>query len=129
MVLIGRMQNGGGRHGPERLRVHDLALQFAERLEDLLSGARCTASLRDQMARAAESALLNIAEGSAHSSPGKKAYHYELAHGSMAECVAGLLILRRRDPRIDVQPVRRNADMICVMLRSLVRRFRDPTLP
>jgi four helix bundle protein len=113
------------RHGPERLRVHDLALQFEERLEELLSRARCSASLKEQLLRAAESAILNIAEGSGHTSRGRKVYHYQVAHGSIAECIAGLLIIRRRNPRLDIQPVRRIADMICVMLRSLVRRFQD----
>ena len=114
------------RHGPERLRVHDLALRFAERLEDLLSRVRCTASLRDQLMRAAESAVLNIAEGSGHTSAGRKVYHYQVAHGSIAECIAGLLIIRRRNPDVDVQSVRRIGDMVCVMLRSLVRRFQEP---
>ncbi|MGH7445996.1 MAG: four helix bundle protein, partial [Longimicrobiales bacterium] len=82
------MENGGGTHGPERLRVYQLALQLGDQVDALLREARCTHSQANQLGRAADSTALNIAEGCAHFSPGRKIYFYQTAHGSAAECIA-----------------------------------------
>ena len=112
-------------YGPEGLRVYELALSFAAKMDDLLAVARCSASLRDQLERAAESAVLNIAEGAGHVSPGRKAYHYQLAHGSFAECSGGLPLLQRRNPNLnlEIRSARRTSDMACKMLTPLIRRY------
>jgi|SRR5690606_25578173 len=113
------------RYGPEGLRVYDLALQFAARLDELLSEARCSASLRDQLTRAAESVVLNIAEGAGHVMPGRKAYHYGIARASVNECIGGLPILQLRNPGINFIPLRRMGDMQCTMLTALIRRYQS----
>ena len=107
--------------GPERLRVYHLALAFARQVDALLRRLRLRSSLADQLTRAAESIILNIAEGAAHFSPGKKRYHYRLAHGSASECIGALTRLRDRYPGLDVRTLRRTADMICVMLMPLMK--------
>jgi four helix bundle protein len=107
-------------HGPERLRVYGLALSLAGQVESLLSEARCSTSLADQLQRAADSVVLNIAEGSAHFSPGRKLYHYQTAHGSAAECVAALTRLRAQNPNLNIFRARTTADMISGMLVGLI---------
>jgi four helix bundle protein len=107
-------------HGPERLRVYGLALSLAEQVESLLCNARCTGSLADQLQRAADSVVLNIAEGSAHFSPGRKLYHYQTAHGSSAECVAALMRLRTQNPELNVFRARATGEMVSGMLVGLI---------
>jgi four helix bundle protein len=78
-------------------------------------------SLADQLTRAGESVVLNIAEGAAHFSPGRKSYHYGIAHGSAAECVAALSRIHRRNPTPAVENARRAANMVGVMLHALIQ--------
>jgi four helix bundle protein len=108
-------------HGPERLRVYHLALELAEVIDTVLRNARCTQSLADQARRTADSIVLNIAEGSALFSPGRKLYHYETALGSAGECIAALSRLRRRNPGLDLNRPRRMAELISAMLVALIR--------
>ena len=100
--------------------MYHLALAFARQVDALLRRLRLRSSLADQLTRAAES-ILDIAEGAAHFSPGKKRYHYRLADGSASECIGALTRLRDRYPGIDVRALRRTADMICVMLMPLMK--------
>jgi four helix bundle protein len=80
--------------------------------------------MSDQLTRAAESIVLNIAEGAAHLSTGKKRYHYQIAYASAHECIAAVTRLHDRYPTLDVRRIRRSADMICVMLMPLIKE--DP---
>ncbi|CAN5742022.1 hypothetical protein BH23GEM9_BH23GEM9_10810 [soil metagenome] len=107
-------------HGAERLRVYGRALEFAEYVDRLLRSQYCDRSLADQLLRAADSIVLNIAEGAAHYQAGKKLNHYRSAHGSAAECRAALTLLHRRHPRIFVEPGLRKTDMISMMLMALI---------
>jgi four helix bundle protein len=95
-------------------------MELAEVLEELLRKASCTLSLADQGRRTADSIVLNIAEGSALFSPGRKIYHYETALGSAAECIGVLARLRRRNPHLDLTRARRLAELISAMLVSLI---------
>jgi four helix bundle protein len=110
----------GKRHGPDGLRVYRLALSFAEQVSALVAGARCSRSLAEQLERAAESVVLNIAEGAAHFTPGMKLNHYRIAHASAGECLGGLDLLRRRDRTLNTFPARRNAEVISVLLTALI---------
>lgn len=114
------MENGK-EFGPERLRVYHLALAFARNVERVLFRCRCHPSLRDQLRRAAQSVILNIAEGSGHYSGRKKAWHYHIAYGSVAECIGGLTRLAEQNPHRNLRFLRRDADMINVMLLALIR--------
>jgi four helix bundle protein len=110
----------GKRHGPDGLRVYQLALRLVEQVTGLVAGARCSRSLADQLERASESVVLNIAEGAAHYTPGMKLNHYRIAHASAGECLGGLDLLRRRDRRVNTSPARRNAEVISVLLTALI---------
>ena len=79
----------------ERLEAYHLAVEF-HRAVVPLARARGLASLRDQMMRAAESVVLNIAEGAGRTSRGDKRRFYEIALGSIVECAGVLELLRNR---------------------------------
>jgi four helix bundle protein len=120
------MQSYNGRlHGPERLRVYHLALAFARKVDSALREVRCRSSLSNQLIRAVESIILNIAEGAGHFSPGLKRHHYQIAHASADECIAALTRMAGLYPRLDLRYLRRDADMICVMLNALIHRLND----
>jgi four helix bundle protein len=108
---------------PKRLRVYDIALHLADQVHEVFRRAQCPISLIDQAQRAADSIVLNIAEGSAHRSPGQKARHYQIAHASAGECMACLDLLQRRDPRAFVSPARRNAQIVSRMLHALINEW------
>ena len=115
----------GRLHGPERLRVYHLALAFARQVDRALGEVGCRSALCIQLVRPAESIILNIAEGAAHFSPGRKRYYYQIAHGSAGECIAGLTRLAGLYPALDLRYLRRDADMICVMLTALIQRLNE----
>jgi four helix bundle protein len=79
----------------ERLDVYRAALEFLPLALSLVprQGERY---LLDQLERAAQSIVLNIAEGAGRHSAGDKRHHYEIAKGSATECAAILDILRAR---------------------------------
>ena len=79
----------------ETLDVYHLALEFHRALRPL-ARQRGFANLRDQMTRAAESIVLNIAEGAGRTSRDDKRRFYEIAMGSTIECAAVLDCLRNR---------------------------------
>jgi four helix bundle protein len=118
-------------HGPDRLRVHRLAVDLEEQVHALLKDAQCSAALAAQLRRAAESLVLNIAEGSAHFAAGRRLYHYQTAHASAAECVAAITRLRPRNPQLNIFRARATAEMVSAMLVGLVHsqqnRVRPPT--
>jgi four helix bundle protein len=115
------VDDSANRHGPERLRVYHLALELCDQVEALLRVARCSVSRADQARRSSESVVLNIAEGSAHFSPGKKIYHYQIALGEAAECIAAMSLMRRRNPHIDIRLPRQTAELVSAMLVALIR--------
>jgi four helix bundle protein len=79
----------------ERLDVYRAALEFLPLSLSLIprQGERY---LLDQLERAAQSIILNIAEGGGRHSAADKRRHYEMAKGSATECAAILDILRAR---------------------------------
>ena len=80
----------------ERLDAYRLALDFHRSLVPLARGPQLSA-LRDQMLRAAESIVLNIAEGAGRTSPPDKRRFYSMARGSAMETAACLDLLRNRN--------------------------------
>jgi four helix bundle protein len=108
---------------PRRLRVYGLALRLADQVRGILKRAHCSHSLADQAARTTESIVLNIAEGSAHQTPGQKSRHYQIARASAGECIACLDLIRRSDPRAFTDPARRNAQLVSRMLAPLIESW------
>ena len=82
----------------ERLVVYRRTCEFLTDVAALLRGLpRGEAALADQLRRAGDSVLLNIAEGAGRFAGREKAHHYEIARGSAAECAAALDVLAIRD--------------------------------
>src|SRR5512141_1744203 len=76
----------------ERLDVYRLALEYRRSLAPFAK-VRGIAALRDQLFRAADSVVLNIAEGAGRNSRPDKQRHYEIAKGSATESAAALELL------------------------------------
>ena len=75
----------------DRLDVYRVALRFAHWVqEESHQMTRGHAPLRDQIQRAAESVVLNIAEGAGQATHPMAKKHYRIALGSAAECAAAL---------------------------------------
>ena len=123
------------RAGPERLRVYWLAIDFMESVDALVAQLPVKGSLGSQLQRAAESIVLNIREGAAHTNAATKLYHYRVAHGSANECIGALHVFARRYPVMNFRRPTQLANQVCVMLQNLIRSVesRDstttPTLP
>jgi four helix bundle protein len=81
----------------QRLDVYQRAIEFlvltTEVVEELPRGH---AERADQLVRAAESVVRNIAEGAGRWSDADSAKHYKIARGSAMECAASLDVLRLR---------------------------------
>ncbi|WP_242392066.1 four helix bundle protein [Anaeromyxobacter oryzisoli] len=79
----------------DRLDVYRIALEFLPMALSLVprQGERY---MLDQLERAGQSIVLNIAEGAGRHSRGEKRRFYEIAKGSALECAAILDVLRVR---------------------------------
>jgi len=81
----------------QRLDVYQRAIEFlalaTEIVEELPRGHSGRA---DQLIRAAESVVRNIAEGAGRWSDADSAKHYKIARGEAMECAASLDVLRLR---------------------------------
>jgi four helix bundle protein len=108
---------------PRGLRVYDLARQSARRTADLANRARCSSSLKEQLVRASESVVLNIAEGGGCLTPRQKINAFRIAHGSTRECAAALELMHSQDRRADIQRARSELDLIARMLSRLIEKM------
>jgi four helix bundle protein len=68
----------------QNFKTYQLALELYQLAEE----SNVPLHLRDQLARAASSIVLNIAEGSGKNSPKDQARFYSIALGSLRECSA-----------------------------------------
>jgi four helix bundle protein len=121
--FLSRMNTSPRQYGPERLRVYDLADRWAADLEERLAALECRRSLAEQLLRAADSVVLNIAEGAAHYAAGQKVNHYRIALASAGEAKAAIRRVQAMNPTVNLHPFRRRADMISGMLAALIRTY------
>lgn len=77
----------------KRLHVYAVALELNAAAAVILPAV--SRVVRDQLERAALSVVLNVAEGARRHSRRQKRYHYGVARGSAAECVAIADVLGR----------------------------------
>lgn len=109
----------------EQLDVFKVALDTVAMLDELaeqLPDGR--GYIRDQLRRAANSILLNIAEGAGEFMPAEKARFYRMAKRSGTEC-AGQVLMCQRLALIDAPRVDAALDVlqrVISMLVTLVRR-------
>jgi four helix bundle protein len=79
----------------EKLHAYQAALQFGELVFDVLRRkGKIRKSLNDQLERAMESLLLNIAEGNGKKSAAERRRFFETARASAFECAAIVDLLR-----------------------------------
>lgn len=71
----------------EKLDVYRLALEFAKAIHSVTKNVYGKFFWTDQINRAALSIVLNIAEGSGRKNPKEKKNFYNIAKGSVFECV------------------------------------------
>jgi four helix bundle protein len=82
----------------QRLRVYQRAIEFLALATHVAEGLpRGHAERADQLTRAAESVVRNIAEAAGRWSRADGAKHYKIARGEAMECAASLDVLRLRE--------------------------------
>lgn len=81
----------------QRLDVYQRAIEFLALVGDIVGELPKGHSGRaDQLVRASESVLRNIAEGAGRWSEADSAKHFKIARGEVMECAASLDIMRLR---------------------------------
>ena len=82
----------------QRLEVYLRAISFLALVYEIIDELpRGQATQADQLRRAAESVVRNIAEGAGRWAPADSAKHYRIARGEAMECAASLDVLRLRN--------------------------------
>jgi four helix bundle protein len=100
--------------------VYKLALEYNRRIEKLLNETKPGKSISDQFERAANSILLNIAEGFGRFHKADKRHYYIMARGSLYECVACSDIVFNSNPPTEFIE---KSEIIGKMLSGLIKRF------
>ena len=81
----------------QRLDVYQRAIEFLALVGDIVADLpKGHAERADQLVRAAESVLRNIAEGAGRWSEADSAKHYNIARGEAMECAASLDVMKLR---------------------------------
>jgi len=81
----------------QRLDVYQRAIEFLALVGDIaVELPKGHAERSDQLVRAAESVVRNIAEGAGRWSEADGAKHYKIARGEAMECAASLYVMRLR---------------------------------
>jgi four helix bundle protein len=81
----------------QRLKVYQSAIELLDLAIDIVEQLpRGHAGRADQLIRAAESVIRNIAEGAGRFSEADSSKHYKIARGEAMECAASLDILKLR---------------------------------
>ncbi len=107
----------------ERLDVYRVALEFRQSL-GILDSVRNISALRDQIFRASDSIVLNIAEGAGRIARADKRRHYSYALGSAMECGAALALLHARGAlRVEAYEIRR---MMIIRVIQMLYRLAGP---
>jgi four helix bundle protein len=112
----------------DRLRVYQLAREFLAAAAEFVSSLpRSESGLRDQLRRAADSVLLNTAEGAGRSGGPDKARFYDYARGSGTECAAILDVfaIRGLASAERVEQARGVLHQIVSILTALARNARS----
>ena len=100
----------------EKLDCYRLAVDFA-RWAAWQTFPRHRSHLRDQLVRAADSIVLNIAEGSGHPPGNQRRNHHRIAKGSAAECCSVLDLVVLPDSAEQQDRLRRIGAMLGRMSR------------
>lgn len=80
----------------EKLKVYQKSLEYVEWILAILDKLKSRSSIIDQIERASESILLNIAEGNGKYSGKDKCRYFDISRGSSLECAACLDIMFKK---------------------------------
>jgi four helix bundle protein len=81
----------------QRLEVYQRAIEFLALVIDIVDTVpKGHADRSDQLVRAAESVVRNIAEGAGRFTAADGAKHYKIARGEAMECAASLDVMKLR---------------------------------
>ena len=118
----------------ERLEVYRIAVEYADAADDIAGKLkRGNAHVRDQLRRASDSIVNNIAEGAGEFQPAEKARFYRIALRSSTECAATLHTCQRRKlGDLDVLEsarvlLKRVVEMLTRLIQSTARRLQIGT--
>ncbi len=108
----------------EKLEVYQEAIEFIAWLTKLLESASRLGDIKDQLDRASNSIVLNLAEGNGKYSVKDRCRFLDTANASALECAAGLdvLVAKGRLTRDDIRPGKEALRRIVRMLMGLIRR-------
>jgi four helix bundle protein len=108
----------------EKLDVYQEGIVFVGWLWDLLEGSARLGDIKDQLDRASNSIVLNIAEGNGKYSVKDRCRFLDTANASALECAAGLdvLVAKRKLSREEIRPGKELLQRIVRMLNGLIRR-------
>jgi four helix bundle protein len=109
----------------EKLIVYQKALAFVSLTRDLFDRFPKRINARDQMERASDSIVLNIAEGNGKFSRKDRGRFFQIAHGSTLEC-AGCLdvyVARKICTAADVSEGKQMLEEVVKMLCGLLSRL------
>lgn len=105
--------------GPDRLRAYKLARSLADQIDAIVREAERSPLHAAQLRRAAESLVLNIAEGSARFGA-HRLHHYRTARADAVDCAVHLTRLRTRNPHLNIFRARTTAEIVASMLAGLI---------
>src|SRR5215468_1131498 len=114
----------------QRLDVYQRAIEFLALVCDVVTDLpRGHADRADQLTRAAESVVRNIAEGAGRWSDADSANRYKIARGEAMECAAFLDVMKLRKLITDTHYERglRLLEGVVAMLTKMVERQRVGT--
>lgn len=103
--------------GHEKLDVYRLARAVAKWAGGEVTIPPARKHLRDQLVRAADSMVLNIAEGAGHPAGDQRRHHYRVAAGSAAEVASILDLVEPPGAAERIAELRRVGAMLAQMTR------------
>ncbi len=107
----------------QRLDVYQRAIEFLALVYDIVDALpRGHADRADQLTRAAESVVRNIAEGAGRWSPADSANRYKIARGEAMECAASLDVMKLRKVLTDARYERGN-QLLKAVVSMLTKMF------
>jgi four helix bundle protein len=108
----------------EKLDVYQESIVFVGWLTQLLEDKTRLGDVKDQLDRASNSIVLNIAEGNGKYSVKDRCRFLDTANASALECAAGLdiLVSKGRLTHDDIRPGKESLQRIVRMLMGLIRR-------
>ncbi len=108
----------------EKLEVYREAIAFSAWLSELISEQARLGDIKDQLDRASNSIVLNIAEGNGKYSQKDRCRFLDTASASALECAAGLdiLVAKNKLSMADIRAGKESLQRIVRMLMGLLKR-------